>query len=168
MKRLSSYIVGAGLALSVAAFTPAAFAQNYNANGVNNTAKTAGTASLGNGGNANPGVSSGPNAARYAGIKEKNSPGPTGPIVHGVPANNPGTNTAPTTAGGSLGTGAYGTAGRGSGNGTAPGYQVGYGTSGEAQKWGPNPNVNKSAQQMGHIDRSRNYANRQAHGNSGQ
>jgi hypothetical protein len=144
-KFFSTFILGGGLALSVAAFTPAAFAENYNANGVNNSAKTAGTSSVGNGGNVNPGVSSAGDASRYTGVKDKHVR-VSGAIVHGVPANNPGTNTAPTTAGGSTGLSAYGTAGRGSGNGqVAGGHQVGYGTAGEAQKYGPNPNINKSA-----------------------
>lgn len=160
-KRWTSYLIGAGLALSVAAFAPVAFAQRYNPNGIDNSARSTGTASLGNGGNVNPGVYSGPDSARYTGIREKNTPAPVGAVVHGVPANSPGTNTAPTTAGGSTGEGAYGTAGRGSGNGANPGYQVGYGTSGEAQKWGPNPDINHGARQMGHIDRpGNNYANR--------
>ena len=154
-KRLGSYLIGAGLALSVGAFVPAAFAHNYNPSGINNSAKTAGTASLGNGGNVNPGISSGGNSPRYTGMNEKNTP-IDGPVVHGVPANNPGTNTAPTTAGGSTGLGAYGTGGRGSGNGAvAGGHEVGYGTAGEAQKNGPNPGVNYSAKELGQASQNR-------------
>lgn len=148
-KRISSLIIGAGLALSVAAFAPSVFAENYNANGVDNSAKTAGTASLGNGGNHDPGIASGGDAPRDVGMRENSTP-IDGGLVHGVPANNPGTNTAPTTAGGSTGLGAYGTGGRGSGSGAVPGgHEVGYGTAGEAQKVGPNPNRNLSRQAMG-------------------
>lgn len=127
-KRLGTYLLGAGLALSLAAFAPAAFAQN--------SANSSGTASAGNGGNVNPGISSGGNAPRDTGV-HTGATSPAGPMVNGVPASNPGTNTAPTTAGGSTGLGAYGTNGRGSANGAAPGHEVGYGTSGEAQHSGP-------------------------------
>ena len=147
-KRLGSYILGAGLALSVAALAPAAFA-------VDNSAKTAGTASLGNGGNHNPGISSAGDTPRDVGMRENSTPN-DGAIVHGVPANNPGTNTAPTTAGGSTGLGAYGTGGRGSGNGAVSGgHEVGYGTAGEAQKEGPNRNFNYSRQALGRADMGR-------------
>jgi len=131
--RLGSYVIGAGLALSLAAFVPAAFAQD---------SATTGTASAGNGGNVNPGISSAGDAPRDTGMKE-GATSPSGPIVGGVPANNPGTNTAPTTAGGSTGLGAYGTGGRGSGNGAVPGgHETGYGTAGEAQKLAPNSTDN--------------------------
>jgi hypothetical protein len=148
-ERISSLILGAGLALSVAAFAPAAFAENYNVNGIDNSAKTSGTASLGNGGNHNPGIASGGDSPRDVGMREDSTPD-DGAIVHGVPANNPGTNTAPTTAGGSTGLGAYGTGGRGSGSGAVSGgHEVGYGTAGEAQKFGPNPKLNLSRQSLG-------------------
>jgi hypothetical protein len=135
MKRLGNFILTAGVALSLAAFAPAALAQN--------SAKTSGTASAGNGGNVNPGSSSGGDAARYTGTYGKTNS--SGPIVNGVPANNPDTNTSPTTAGGSTGLGAYGTGGPGSGNGSNPGHQVGYGTAGEAQKAGPQAGANRDA-----------------------
>jgi hypothetical protein len=134
-KRLTNCLLAAGAALSLAALAPVACAQN--------SANSSGTASAGNGGNVNPGTSSGGDAARYTGQYGKTNP--SGPIVNGVPANNPDTNTAPTTAGGSTGLGAYGTGGPGSGNGTSPGHQVGYGTAGEAQKAGPQPGANRDA-----------------------
>jgi hypothetical protein len=134
-KRFGTYLLGAGLALSLAAFAPAALAQN--------SANSSGTASAGNGGNVNPGVSSGGNAPRDTGVSS-GATSPSGPVVNGVPANNPGTNTSPTTAGGSTGLGAYGTNGKGSANGAAPGHEVGYGTAGEAQRNGPNPGANTS------------------------
>ena len=134
-KRLSNYVLGAGLALSLAAFAPAALAQN--------STNSSGTASAGNGDNTNPGPSSAGDAPRYTGAYGKTTT--SGPIVKGVPANNPGTNTAPTTAGGSTGLSAYGTGGPGSGNGSNPGHQVGYGTAGEAQKAGPRSDVNRDA-----------------------
>jgi hypothetical protein len=137
-KRLGTYLLGAGLALSLAAFAPAALAQD--------AANSSGTASAGNGGNMNPGTSSAGDAPRDTGVNT-GATSPAGPIVNGVPANNPGTNTAPTTAGGSTGMGAYGTNGRGSANGAVPGHEVGYGTSGEAQHTGPATNSGANGNQ---------------------
>src|SRR5437763_5934412 len=89
MKRLTTYFVGAGLALSVAAFAPAAFAQD----GGGSTAPGAGSSS-----SSTMGSSSGAsNPSGAAGSNDNSSGGMTSPSgpVSGSSANNPNSAASP-------------------------------------------------------------------------